>query len=1715
MKFLQIVSKIMSVAFATMFSVSVLASDPTWTRVNYTSSTAFIGTVKINEYDATFPITVEEGDYIGAFVGNECRMVAKVFAYDGKLYVSSVIQGGDASDMTGSTSEPEEVEWKVWDNSASKLIDHVVYGTLMTNSAGEIFDYIIGKPNTNSELESLAITSQTLTPSFSPATTEYEISVPFGAELPASSAYEAIATDSRAKAAVVAATSFDKDGKAVTTITVTAEDGTKTEYTVTFVQESCTATAPTVTEVSDAAYCVGDEKMVLSAVFADKAAKAVWYSTATGGTALFEGNTFDPKKTTAGTTDYYVAKNDGTCESVARQKVTLTINALPTIDLSAVQTTMCSADAAQTLTATPTGGTWSGKGVTGSSFSPEKGSSTLTYSVIVDGCSASEDVDITVTTPTAPTATPATVEVGGTVPALEASASGTITWYDESKSKLGTGATYTPSVSTASEKVYTFYVTNTESSCESDYVAVTFSVTSCSTEAPSIADVDAVCEGSTDFPALTATGTNIVWYDAATGGKKLGTGTTYTPTAVGTYYASQNPGCEGPRASVTIASIAKPAAPKTDATNACLGSTANYIVRMSGSLASGASLQWYDENGLAKGTESIQTVSVTDAKEYVYSVEQIVNGCVSEKATATLTVNALPEPVISIEKSYCSDSKETVVLSADLTGGDFTIDDIIAEDFVPANLSSGSHTVSYTYEDNNGCYGTASETFSIDNCEAPAVETITLNTTELSLNKGDVYENFVVEISPATAPKTVSWTSSNTKVVTVDADGKITAVGAGTATITATSTYTKTKSVTCEITVVAPVESVAFNNTKDLTVSEGKSIDLSKNLVINPSDASIKEITWKSSSSAVSVVDGVASASDVDGNTEVTITVTVTTEDGTTKSAELVLTVTKPCDLSAPRLVNATQSICAGSSEAVTFSATGDATASWVWEDETGKTVSTTNSFSTAKAGKYSVYLEKSGCISTKVTATLIENAIPAKPSVANVSVCDGEKGMFTSDVVSIWYDANNTELAKGNTYAPAVAGTYIAKQYADGCYSQATTVTYTVNDAPEFSVADVTVTAGSSIPNLKVTTSTSNTVTWFYNNAEVGTGSSYATKQTEVGTYTYYVVVSNGSTGCSSEKTPVSLQISDCDLPAPVVAKEEQSVCAGETAPSFTTSATNSVTWYSDAALTKAVGTAKTFTPSAATAGTYYYYVAQKATCQSPATKVTLYVNELPSVSVSSVDALTTDDAPVAISASPAGGVFSGNGITGSKFNPAVGVGVYTITYTYEDLNGCSNSATTKITVTKGLTVDRSELGEALALANNISSMYADDNMYPSSAKLILTQAIRVAQSYYDDYTSYTQAELDKQTQTLRDAMDTFLASKIDGVDLSKLQQKIQDAITTASINESKKGNSVGNIPAESFNMLQNEIAAANTVLNSNTTNQAIINSAVLTLQNAIDAFLNSEIKNELTNVAFESDKIYLVEGQKYTPNLILNPVGATSDYTNFTWTSSNNSVAQVYGSGMIEAKQAGSTAISVSYSNNTALSDRMVVVVTKVPEIVSITMSMKGDQLYLDFAEDMSEPAPNVYSELYVYGKTIPMYNVKNIATWPLNPNRIIISLGSYIDDPNDIIVVYKGNSLTSAYGADVPNFEYHMATTAVDDVVENEIVAYPSVASSVVTVAGVSEGDLIQVVAATGKIVMTLSADSENQEIALNNLTSGLYYILVSNSHKVKAKASFIKK
>lgn len=139
-------------------------------------------------------------------------------------------------------------------------------------------------------------------------------------------------------------------------------------------------------------------------------------------------------------------------------------------------------------------------------------------------------------------------------------------------------------------------------------------------------------------------------------------------------------------------------------------------------------------------------------------------------------------------------------------------------------------------------------------------------------------------VTPANADnKTLAWSSSNTKIATV-ANGVIKGVKAGRATITAKSTDGSNISASCVVTVKQPVTSISL--AKKATVYTGKKLTLKAK--VNPSTASNKALTWKSSNSKIAKVDakGVVTALKAG-----TVKITATAKDGSKKSATCTVTV--------------------------------------------------------------------------------------------------------------------------------------------------------------------------------------------------------------------------------------------------------------------------------------------------------------------------------------------------------------------------------------------------------------------------------------------------------------------------------------------------------------------------------------------------------------------------------------------------------------------------------------------------------------------------------------------------------------------------------------------------------------------------------------------------------------------------------------------------------
>ena len=139
-------------------------------------------------------------------------------------------------------------------------------------------------------------------------------------------------------------------------------------------------------------------------------------------------------------------------------------------------------------------------------------------------------------------------------------------------------------------------------------------------------------------------------------------------------------------------------------------------------------------------------------------------------------------------------------------------------------IATATNGTDYTSDDRTAtCTVTVTEGF-------PSVVNVTgvvINKTSTTLTVGGT-ETLTATVNPGDATdKSVTWSSDNTSVATVDANGKVTAVAAGTATITVTTTD-GSKTATCSVTVNA-ADSDSDDDSSSNSSSNDSNNDSSKN----------------------------------------------------------------------------------------------------------------------------------------------------------------------------------------------------------------------------------------------------------------------------------------------------------------------------------------------------------------------------------------------------------------------------------------------------------------------------------------------------------------------------------------------------------------------------------------------------------------------------------------------------------------------------------------------------------------------------------------------------------------------------------------------------------------------------------------------------------------------------------------------------------------------
>lgn len=132
------------------------------------------------------------------------------------------------------------------------------------------------------------------------------------------------------------------------------------------------------------------------------------------------------------------------------------------------------------------------------------------------------------------------------------------------------------------------------------------------------------------------------------------------------------------------------------------------------------------------------------------------------------------------------------------------------------------------------------------------LQSISLNTTNLTLKAGQIYDGLTVTYYPATADnKSLTWLSTNSEVASVDDNGKITAKSSGETKVIVSSVENSDIKTECSIIVIQPVTGISLNTTS-LDLIEKESSQLVA--IILPENASNKSVNWTSSDISIAMV---------------------------------------------------------------------------------------------------------------------------------------------------------------------------------------------------------------------------------------------------------------------------------------------------------------------------------------------------------------------------------------------------------------------------------------------------------------------------------------------------------------------------------------------------------------------------------------------------------------------------------------------------------------------------------------------------------------------------------------------------------------------------------------------------------------------------------------------------------------------------------------------
>ncbi len=497
-------------------------------------------------------------------------------------------------------------------------------------------------------------------------------------------------------------------------ITYTYTDGFGCENTD--VQSITVNSKPNVSFAENTNYCEGDAAINLSG------------GSPAGGSYFGNGvigSQFNPVSAGIGNHSIsYEYQNVNGCSDTA--SLTFNVNAKPNVSHSNVPAVCEDATSFALIGASPSGGTYSGIGVSGNNFNPQVsgvGSFNLVYSY-TDNNSCTDTTQLTVVVNPLPivnlSGIPNLCESDNPINLSGGTPLGGI--YS------GTGVTngvLNPSVAGSGSVIITYTYTDGTGCSNSSIQSVTI------TPKPTVSfnSNTEFCEG--DSPVLLSGGT-------PSGGIYLGNGvggSTFSPVAAGLgshiiEYAYQDvSGCSD-TASLTFNVNPKPVLSHNTIPDVCVD--ANAFALSGGTPAGGT----YSGSGVSANSFDPQTTGV--GIHPIYYAFTNSNGC-SDSMLLTVQVNALPSVNLLNFSDICENEPAITLSGGNPTGGTYSGTGVSSGQFDPSITGVGTFNISYDYTDLNGCSNSVAKSINViaaPQASVTVTQTVCENEGAISLNGG-------------------------------------------------------------------------------------------------------------------------------------------------------------------------------------------------------------------------------------------------------------------------------------------------------------------------------------------------------------------------------------------------------------------------------------------------------------------------------------------------------------------------------------------------------------------------------------------------------------------------------------------------------------------------------------------------------------------------------------------------------------------------------------------------------------------------------------------------------------------------------------------------------------------------------------------------------------------------------------------------------------------